>query len=117
MYALQVVDRNGCTGSDTIRVNTKNCPYGIYFPNAFTPNQDGHNDLYKPIIIGNPVIYHFSIYNRWGQRIFDTNDPQKGWDGKIAGRDQESNAYVWICVYRFGGEKESNARGNFILIR
>jgi gliding motility-associated-like protein len=117
VYTLRVVDSNGCTGSDTIRVNAKNCPYRIYFPNAFTPNQDGHNDLYKPIIVGDPVIYHFSIYNRWGQLIFDTNDPWKGWDGKIAGQDQESSAYVWVCVYQFGGEKENNVRGNFILIR
>ena len=117
MYTLQVVDRNGCTGRDTTLVTTKKCPYGIYFPNAFTPNKDGHNDLFKPVITGNPVKYHFSIYNRWGQRVFDTTDPTEGWDGSIANRDQESSAYVWICVYQFGGEKEKSSNGSFILIR
>lgn len=117
VYTLQVVDRNGCTGRDTIRVTTKKCPYSIYFPNAFTPNKDGHNDLFKPVITGNPVIYHFSIYNRWGQRVFSTTDPKKGWDGRIAHRDQESSAYIWICVYQFGEEKENSSKGSFILIR
>ncbi len=117
VYTLQVVDSNGCAGADTIRVTTQNCPHSIFFPNAFTPNKDGHNDVFRPVITGKPVIYHFSIYNRWGQRIFDTTDPGKGWDGRVGDRDQESNAYVWICIYQFGGEKENSGRGNFILVR
>jgi gliding motility-associated-like protein len=116
-YTLQVVDKNGCKGEDTILVTTKNCVYGIYFPNAFTPNKDGRNDLFRPVVMGNPLIYHFSIYNRLGQRLFDSTDPKKGWDGRIGGQDQESGAYVWICIYQFGGEAEKREKGNFILIR
>ena len=116
VYTLQVIDTYGCKGEDTIRVATKDCPFGIYFPNAFTPN-NGHNDLFRPVVIGYPVVYHFSIYNRLGQRIFDTTDPQKGWDGRLGGRDQEAGGYIWVCVYQFGGQKENNRQGNFILIR
>jgi gliding motility-associated-like protein len=116
-YTLEVVDKNGCQGEDTIRVTSKNCPYGIYFPNAFTPNKDGHNDLFRPVVIGNPIVYHFSIFNRLGQRIFDSSDPKKGWDGRFGGRDQESGGYVWICNYQFGGEAEKKGKGNFVLIR
>jgi len=116
VYTLQVVDKFGCKGEDTIRVATKDCPYGIYFPNAFTPNS-GHNDLFRPAVIGYPIGYRFSIYNRWGQRIFETTDPQKGWDGRLAGQDQKAGGYVWVCVYQFGGQKENSRQGNFILLR
>lgn len=117
MYILQVVDSNGCTGLDTVNVTTKKCPHSIYFPNAFTPNNDGHNDLFKPIVSGNPVKYHFSIYNRWGQRVFDTTDPNKGWDGRLLQHDPETGTYVWTCIYQFIDEKENNVKGSFVLIR
>jgi gliding motility-associated-like protein len=115
VYTLQVVDKFGCKGDDTIRVVTKDCPYGIYFPNAFTPNS-GHNEVFRPVVIGYPVVYHFSIYNRWGQRIFDTTDPNKGWDGRIGGHDMETGTYVWACAYQFAGDKKVNMTGNFTLI-
>ncbi len=115
VYTLQVVDKFGCKGDDTIRVATKDCPYGIYFPNAFTPNS-GHNEVFRPVVIGYPVVYHFTIYNRWGQRIFDTSDPNKGWDGRIEGHDMETGTYVWVCTYQFAGDKKVNATGNFTLI-
>jgi gliding motility-associated-like protein len=115
VYTLQVVDKYGCTGEDTIRVSMKDCPYGIYFPNAFTPNS-GHNYLFRPVVIGYPIVYHFSIYNRWGQRIFDTTDPNKGWDGRIGGHDMDTGTYVWVCTYQFPGDKKVNAKGDFTLI-
>jgi gliding motility-associated-like protein len=115
VYTLQVVDKYGCKGEDTIRVATKDCPYGIYFPNAFTPN-NGHNAVFRPVVIGYPIAYHFSIYSRWGQRIFDTTDPNKGWDGQIGGHDMDTGTYVWVCTYQFAGDKEYNGKGNFILI-
>jgi gliding motility-associated-like protein len=115
VYTLQVVDQYGCKGKDTIRVGTKDCPYGIYFPNAFTPNS-GHNDVFRPVVIGYPIMYHFSIYNRWGQRIFDTTDPNKGWDGRIGGHDMDTGTYVWVCTYQFAGDRKNNGKGNFILI-
>jgi len=117
VYILRVVDKNGCEAADTIRVIIKNCPYGIYFPNAFTPNKDGYNDLFRPVVIGYPVKYRFSIYNRWGQCLFNTSDPKMGWDGTLSGADQETGTYAWICAYQFGGEKENRAEGSFVLVR
>jgi len=117
IYTLQAVDNNGCTGLDTIRVTTKKCANSIFFPNAFTPDSDGHNDVFKPVITGNPVIYYFSIYNRWGQQVFNTTDPKKGWDGKMANLDRESSSYIWICVYQFRQEKKKNRKGSLLLIR
>jgi gliding motility-associated-like protein len=115
VYTLQVVDKFGCKGEDTIQVATKDCPYGIYFPNAFTPN-NGHNEVFRPVVIGYPIVYHFGIYNRWGQRIFDTTDPNKGWDGRIGGHDMDTGTYIWICTYQFPGDKKYDSKGYFTLI-
>ena len=55
----------------------------IYVPNAFTPNKDGLNDLLKPFMIGIRELKYFRIFNRWGQLVFETQDPNNGWDGRI----------------------------------
>jgi gliding motility-associated-like protein len=117
LYSLQVVDRNGCMGKDSLRVETKKCPFGIYFPNAFTPNRDGLNDIFRPVIIGRPVIYKLSIYNRWGQQIFETTDPAHGWNGTIKNTDQESGSYIWTCTYQFNTQEKMIRKGVFLLLR
>ncbi len=117
VYTLQVVDKNGCKAEDTMQVATKNCPNSIFFPNAFTPNKDGRNDAFRPVTSGSFVQYHFTVFNRLGQLVFETNDPKKGWDGAIDGVDQPSSVYIWVCKYQFGGEKEVTRKGSFVLIR
>jgi gliding motility-associated-like protein len=116
-YSLQVVDKNGCTGNDSIQVKTKSCPTEIFFPNAFTPNKDGLNDHFKPLIVARPVSYQFTIYNRWGQLIFRTSEPNKGWDGMLGNAEQEPGAYVWKCAYQFSGGKKKVATGTVLLLR
>ncbi len=103
-------------GYDPGHWREKHCNYAIYFPNAFTPNGDGHNDLFRPVLSGHPVSYHLSIYNRWGQRIFDTTDPHKGWDGRIGGRAQDTGTYVWSCNYQFAGDKKMSRKGTITLV-
>jgi len=116
-YSVQLTDKNGCAGTDKILVTEKKCPYDLIFPNAFTPNSDGHNDLFRPMTTRRPHSYHLSIYTRWGQRIFYTTDPGKGWDGRIEGHDQASGTYIWACDYQFDEEKKQNIKGHFTLIR
>jgi gliding motility-associated-like protein len=56
----------------------------IFIPNAFTPDNDGINDIFQPYIsFASPQDYTFAIYNRWGEKIFETNNSQEGWDGNI----------------------------------
>jgi gliding motility-associated-like protein len=117
LYSVQVVDGNGCEGADSIRVDTKKCPFGIYFPNAFTPNEDGLNDIFRPVIIGRPTVYKLSIYNRWGQQIFETSDPAQGWNGMIKSGEQESGTYIWTCTYQFNTQDKMMKRGVFLLLR
>ncbi len=116
MYTLEVVDRNGCTGRDTTRVTTKKCPYSIYFPNAFTPNSDGVNDCFGIRNWGNVTLQDFSIYNRWGQRVFETKNPSDCWDGNFQGQKQPSGSFVYLIkASSFCGNIER--KGTLLLIR
>jgi gliding motility-associated-like protein len=117
LYWLQVRDNNNCVGRDTIIVNPKDCLKGLYVPSAFTPNKDGKNDIFKPLLFGKVRQFHFTIYNRWGQIVFETSQLDKGWDGKLSGIDQDSNAFVWICQFQFEGEEPQVQKGTFVLIR
>jgi gliding motility-associated-like protein len=115
--SLTVTDSYGCTATESIIINTKQCLFGIFFPNAFSPNQDGANDNYKPIVFGNLITYKLRIYNRWGQLIFETTDFSKGWDGSLGGKMQNAGGYAWICHYQFENEPEKKESGTILLIR
>jgi gliding motility-associated-like protein len=67
----------------------------VFVPTAFTPNNDGRNDVIRPIAVGIAQIKSFSIYNRWGQRVFTTTINGQGWDGRIGGKLQGSGVFVW----------------------
>ena len=117
IYWLQVKDDNDCIGKDTIIVNPKDCGKGFFVPTAFTPNNDGKNDLLQPILLGHVIQYRFWIYNRWGELIFETSDLTRGWNGMYKGQPQGSNVFVWRCMYQFEGEQVKNDGGTFTLIR
>ena len=117
IYWLQVTDSNNCIGKDSIIINPKDCGKAFFMPTAFTPNGDGKNDLLKPIILGDVKQYRFWIYNRWGELIFETKDPAKGWDGYFKGQPQSTGVFVWMCMYQFEGGPVKEEKGTFVLIR
>jgi len=69
----------------------------IYVPKVFTPNGDGTNDVLKPILVGIQTFHYFSVYNRWGNLVFTTQDPNQGWDGTFKGVPQPVETYLWIA--------------------
>ncbi|RYZ62019.1 MAG: gliding motility-associated C-terminal domain-containing protein, partial [Chitinophagaceae bacterium] len=116
LYWLEVEDRNTCKGKDSVLVALKECMKGFYVPTAFTPNGDRKNDEFKPLLFGKVKKYRFTIYNRWGQMIFQTTDQFKGWDGTVAGTPQRSDTFVWTCTYQFEGESEKLEKGTVSVI-
>jgi gliding motility-associated-like protein len=116
-YWLEVRDNNTCKGKDSIVVSPKDCLKGFYAPTAFTPNGDNRNDVFRPLLFGNVKKYQFTVYNRWGQIVFQTKELQKGWDGKVGGVPQQSNAFVWTCSYQFEGETQRTEKGSVMVIR
>jgi gliding motility-associated-like protein len=116
-YSLQVTDYNLCTATETVMVTAKQCMTGFYIPNAFTPNNDGRNDVFKPMIFGNVIRYSFVIYNRWGQKVFESNDLLKGWNGTFQGANPDADVFMWICSYQFAGENIEHKKGTVVLMR
>ena len=89
----------------------------ITMPNAFSPNGDGHNDLFRLKYPSLVQSYQITIFNRWGQKIFETKDAAKGWDGTLNGMDQPEGNYVYLIRYtNLLGEAKSLS-GSVILIR
>jgi gliding motility-associated-like protein len=117
LYWLQVTDSNNCSGRDSIVISSKECIKGFYIPNAFTPDNNGRNDSYRPIIGGIVQQYQFTIYNRWGQVMFTSKDRYKGWNGTFGGTDQGANVFVWMCTYQLEGESVKQEKGTVIVIR
>ena len=105
------------SNSITISIDPTICPQNFYIPNAFTPNNDGKNDIFKPTVYGNIVQYNMSIYNRWGQKVFETTELENGWDGKIKGADVETSVLVWLCTFKFEGKSLEMRKGTVVLIR
>jgi gliding motility-associated-like protein len=101
-YWVTAVDNNGCKATDTIiikQANAADCNdrYEYYIPNAFSPDNNGNNDIFKVILrnFGKIEQFNLSVYNRWGQKIFSSNTSSKGWDGKINGREVAAGSYIW----------------------
>jgi gliding motility-associated-like protein len=75
----------------------------LYIPNAFTPNGDGKNDKFIISGYNKCLLYHLTIFNRWGEKIFESNDITKPWDGYLNGRPVEEGSYVYLLT---GGGNE-----------
>jgi len=117
LYWLQVVDGKGCKGVDSTVVIAKECMEGVYIPTAFSPNNDGRNDEFRVLAFGKIQAFELTLYNRWGQVVFRSNDRLKGWDGKVAGHLQDSGTFIWICQYQFEGQSKQSKKGTVMLIR
>lgn len=117
IYSLQVTDTNGCSGFEKINVAKKDCPNAIYFPSAFTPNKDGRNEIFKPYVQGLLTKFKLEIYNRWGQKVFESTDPGMGWNGCVGRRLQPAGVFVWYSTYQFANDKENSMKGTALIIR
>ena len=116
-YWVKVKDAIGCEGSDTINIIPKQCVIDLYMPSAFSPNDDHLNDVLKPGVYGTLVSFKMEVYNRYGQVIFQSNDANKGWDGKFKGKAAPIGVYVWQCYYQFQNKALEYQKGTVTIIR
>lgn len=94
-YTVRVTGAGGCFAEDQIKVKVFVGGPQIFIPSGFTPNGDGKNDVLRPVTVGITRLKYFTIFNRWGQRIFNTTELNKGWDGSFKGEPQPSGTYVF----------------------
>jgi gliding motility-associated-like protein len=117
IYWLEVTDKNGCTGRDTVNVGQKDCLKGLYVPTAFSPNGDGVNDLLRPVLGAKVVKYKFRVYNRWGTLVFESSELRAGWDGSFKGHIAPTGSYIWMCSYQLQDKSQRVSQGAVLLIR
>lgn len=115
VYTLQVTTPNGCTTSAEI-VFTVVEPV-VEIPNAFTPNGDGMNDRFNYFSSGNLDLVSFEVFNRWGQKVYNNETPDSGWDGNFNGKPAVSDVYIYIIVLRRLDGSDLVKKGEVTLIR
>jgi gliding motility-associated-like protein len=112
-FTLTAVSNEGCTASESILVKIFGA---LYMPNAFTPNGDGKNDVFRIPPDASIDLEVFSIYDRWGIKIFSTKNSNQGWDGTIKGMQQATGVYVYM-IKGINEKGKIFLKGSFILIR
>ncbi len=120
---LAVVSAQGCRDTAWRTVTIKGA-LTFYAPNAFTPDDDGVNEVFRPKGEGfDRAEYRLTVYDRWGVPVFATEDPEKGWDGTLEnGEEAREGVYIWRVVTKnaFSEEeirKERTFRGHVTLLR
>lgn len=116
LYSIRITTAAGCTTTDQQLVKVIK-EVKVYVPTAFTPNNDGLNDLIKPIMLGIKDFKYFRIYNRGGQLVYDHTSIKQGWDGKISGLQQSTGVYVWMFEGTGWDKKKYFQKGTLALIR
>lgn len=97
----ELLAKNDCsTASYSITMAITECPCDFYLPNAFSPNNDGINEVYKPAGKCAVKEYQLNIYNRYGQQVFASNQAGNGWDGRRNGQALPDGVYVYTMTYK-----------------
>ncbi len=93
-YIVTAIDANGCFGSDTVTVYVNKACGTVFVPTAFSPNDDGQNDLF--CVYGDCIVsMSFQLFNRWGEKVFETTDPSICWDGKYKGKPSNPGVFYY----------------------
>lgn len=115
-YAVQIAV-SGCFSFDTVVISEGICPFDFVMPNVFTPNDDGVNDLFTPLVSENIIGLRFKVFNRWGLLLFETNRPDKWWDGHTpSGAKVSDGSYFWIADVVSAQGEERSIHGSVTLL-
>lgn len=119
LYIVEVKDKWGCVFTDSVLLTVLEVicddPF-IFVPNAFTPNGDGVNDILYVYTLYADEIY-FAIYNRWGEKVFETRNKNQGWDGTYKGREVDPGVFDYYLEVRCYNQLQYKKKGNITLIR
>ena len=116
LYTIQIKTNSGCVTVDTQLVKTVE-KAEIYVPTAFTPNDDGLNDLLHPILMGIKELHYFRIFDRWGKLLFETKSNGSGWNGRVQGIPLTTQAVVWTTEGVGLDNNIYRRKGTTILVR
>lgn len=111
-----IVRAKGCEDKTSLPAEGKTLPDGIYIPNTFTPNNDGKNDV---LLVYGYIIkqMHLTIFDQWGEKVFESNNQTTGWDGNYKGKALPSGVYIYVCHLTLTDGSKTEKKGVINLIR
>lgn len=120
LYILNITDEFGCQATDTLAIEVRPVPK-IYVANAFSPNQDGINDILFVQGKGNAVLNSFMVFDRWGNQVFLIEDrlinkAESGWDGTFKGQKMNTGLYFWKATLDFLNGEQKVFAGEVVLV-
>lgn len=117
LFTLSLQDENGCFATDSILITILEPMWDL--PDIFSPNNDGLNDVYQVVTNGNPnfTLINFQIFNRWGEKVFESTDINQGWDGQYNGKDAPSEAYIVVMEIEFPAGVRETREKDLLLLR
>ena len=117
-YTITATDNFGCQRAFHVNVGQQKCAdCDLYIPSAFTPNSDGLNDIFRATSYCNFSDFDLQIFNRWGEKVFESHNGNNGWDGTYLGRKMLSGVYVYFISYSTASHISKTAKGTVALIR
>ncbi|MGZ3919890.1 MAG: T9SS type B sorting domain-containing protein, partial [Bacteroidia bacterium] len=118
-YCVEVINSEGCrdTACTTVSVENKEIKCGnLFVPTAFSPNNDGVNDV--ACVLGNCIMkMRFMIFDRWGEKVFESSSTKETWDGNIHGKPMETAVFVYYLKATLVNGDEISLKGNITLMR
>ena len=117
MVTLRTTLNNGEIELDSVSFNVVISVSTLLFPNAFSPNGDEDNPIFKAKEYRSIIEFHAYIFNRWGQKLYEWTDPAEGWDGTYKGKDVKEGVYFLLCRAKGADGTEYNIRKDVNLLR
>jgi gliding motility-associated-like protein len=115
-YTVLALDKNGCKASASVNIDLEYD--NIFIPDAFTPNQDGLNDVFRITNLGYYKLVEMSVFNRWGNLVYHSADGQnKGWDGTFNGQQQDLGVYNYLIIISDPKGINHSYKGSVTIIR
>jgi gliding motility-associated-like protein len=115
-YCVMGMDNNKCTDTSCVTITIEETCGNVFIPDAFSPNGDGSNETFK--VYGKCInALTLQIFDRWGNKIFETTDIAMGWDGTFQGNMMNTGTYIYQAAYTLSNGEKDKAKGNFILMR
>ncbi|MBK6995039.1 MAG: gliding motility-associated C-terminal domain-containing protein [Lewinellaceae bacterium] len=110
-----------CIFEDSIEVSFITCKVcNLFVPNVFSPNDDGNNDVWNAFLPCRWLHFRVEVYDRWGSLVFQADDPDTTWDGRVRGKDAQTGVYVWRLEWdaEYLGERQRwHAKGDVTVVR
>jgi gliding motility-associated-like protein len=114
-YTVTFTDANGCSDSDTVTVQVIEA-YGLFIPSAFSPNNDGSNDMLFVYGAGIKTLV-FVVYDRYGEIVFESHSVNEGWDGTLRGKPLNGGIFAWYCTIEYFDGRTETLKGDVTLMR